>query len=147
MNACEVDNHGLDVSIDATVLSLKDLTWNSTLTGTYLKNKVTSLDNIPFVKGYTPAYGLVEDVTRIAVGQPIGSFYLYQWTGLDSNGRDTYADLDGSGTVSEGDRTSVGKATPDVTFGWNNRLEWRGWELNLFFIARSVKAATPYIQP
>ena len=133
VNACEVDNHGLDVSIDATVLSLKDLTWNSTLTGTYLKNKVTSLDNIPFVKGYTPAYGLVEDVTRIAVGQPIGSFYLYQWTGLDSNGRDTYADLDGSGTVSEGDRTYVGKATPDVTFGWNNRLEWRGWELNLFF--------------
>ncbi|WP_025830279.1 SusC/RagA family TonB-linked outer membrane protein [Segatella maculosa] len=135
VNACEVVNSGVDFNIDATLLSQKDFSWNTSLTGTYLKNKVTSLDNIPFVQGQSPSTGLIGDVTRVVVGQPIGAFYLYQWTGLDATGHDTYADLDGSGTVSEGDRTFCGKANPTFTFGWNNRVSWRHWDLNLFFTA------------
>ena len=126
-------NRGVDFTIDAHILKQKDLNWNSSFTGTYLKNKVTSLDNIPFVQGYSPAIGLMGDVTRIVVGQPIGAFYLYQWTGLDATGHDTYADIDGSGTLSEGDRTFCGKANPTFTLGWNNQLSWRNWDLNLFF--------------
>ena len=133
VNACEVVNRGVDFTIDAHILNQKDLNWSSSFTGSYLKNKVTSLDNIPFVQGYSPAVGLMGDVTRIVVGQPIGAFYLYQWTGLDATGHDTYADLDGSGTLSEGDRTFCGKANPTFTLGWNNQLSWRNWDVNLFF--------------
>lgn len=133
VNACEVNNEGIDFSIDASLINNKAFSWNSTLTGTFLKNKVTNLDNIPFVTGYSPATGLVDYVSRVVEGKPIGSFYLYQWTGLDATGHDTYADLDGSGTVSEGDRSIIGKASPDFTLGWNNRMQWKNWELNMFF--------------
>ena len=44
-----------------------------------------------------------------------------------------YDDLDGSGTLSEGDRTFCGKANPTFTLGWNNQLSWRNWDVNLFF--------------
>lgn len=133
VNASEVTNQGVDFSIDATIIDKKDFSWNSTFTGTYLKNEVTSLDNIPFITGYSPAAGVVEYVNRVVVGKPIGSFYLYEWTGLDATGHDTYADLDNSGTISEGDRRIIGKASPDFTLGWNNRLQWKNWELNMFF--------------
>lgn len=133
VNAAEVTNQGLDFSIDANILNKGYFNWSSTLTGTYLKNKVTSLDNIPYVTGYTPATGLTDAVTRIVEGKPIGSFYLYQWTGLDKDGHDTYADLDNSGTVSAGDRSIIGNANPDFTLGWNNHFTYKNWELNVFF--------------
>ena len=133
VNAAEVSNQGLEFSIDANVVNRSSFNWSSTLTGTYLKNEVTSLDNIPYVTGYTPASGLTDAVTRIVKGKPIGSFYLYKWTGLDKDGHDTYADLDNSGTVSEGDRSIIGNANPDFTLGWNNHLTYKNWELNVFF--------------
>lgn len=133
VNACEVTNRGLDFTIDADILRSKDFSWNSAFTGTFLKNKVTSLDNIPFIAGNTPAYGLVGAVSRVKVGYPIGSFFLYDWTGIDANGHDTYADYDNSGTLSEGDKIVTGKATPDFSFGWNNIVTWRNWTLSAFF--------------
>ena len=135
VNACQVVNKGIDFNIDANIINEKSLVWNTSLTGTYLKNVVTSLDNIPFVPGYSPANGLVDDVTRIVVGQPIGAFYLYKWTGLDATGHDTYADLDQSGTLSEGDKSFCGKANPTLTFGLNNQITWRNWDINMFFTA------------
>lgn len=135
VNAGEISNRGIDVSINALVVDSKNFSWNTTLNGTYLKNNVKSLGGMEFVPGQTPASGMIPDdgVTRIEVGRPIGSFYGYVWTGLDADGRDTYADLDESGTVSSGDRTFIGKATPDFTLGWNNTFTWKNWDLNIFF--------------
>lgn len=135
VNAGEISNRGLDFSINALVVDNRNFSWNTTLTGTYLKNNVKSLGGMEFVSGRTPASGMIPDdgVTRIEVGQPIGAFYGYVWTGLDADGRDTYADLDGSGTVSSGDRTFIGKSTPDFTLGWNNTFTWKNWDLNIFF--------------
>ena len=106
VNAGEISNRGVDITIDANIINTKDFSWNSTLNGTYLKNNVKSLDDIPFIAGATPAAGMIptDGVTRVEVGHPIGSFYGYVWTGLDEKGLDTYADLDESGTVSTGDR-------------------------------------------
>lgn len=135
VNAGEISNRGIDFSIDANVIQTNNFSWNTSLNGTYLKNEVKSLDDIPFIAGACPASGMIptDGVTRVEVGQPIGAFYGYVWTGLDATGHDTYSDLDGSGTVSSGDRTFIGKATPDFTFGWNNTLTWKNWDLNIFF--------------
>lgn len=135
VNAGEISNRGIDFSIDANIINTKNFTWNSSLNGTYLKNEVKSLSDIPFIAGASPASGMIptDGVTRIEVGQPIGAFYGYTWTGLDETGHDTYADLDGSGTVSSDDRTFIGKSTPTFTLGWNNSLSWKNWDLNVFF--------------
>lgn len=135
VNAAEVSNRGIDFSIDATVFDTSDFTWSTTLNGTYLKNEVTGLGGLDFVSGSTPASGMIPDdgVTRVEVGQPIGAFYGYIWNGLDKDGRDSFVDLDGSGSIDSNDRTFIGKANPDFTLGWNNTLRWKNWDLNLFF--------------
>ena len=37
--------------------------------------------------------------------------------------------------IDSNDRDFIGKSTPDFTFGWNNSLHWKNWELNAFFTA------------
>lgn len=135
VNAAEISNRGLDFSINAVILDSKDLTWNSTFTGTYLKNEVKDLGGLDFVSGSTPASGMIpsDGVTRVEVGQPIGAFYGYEWIGLDESGHDSFRDLNDDGVIDSNDRTFIGKASPDFTLGWNNSLSWKNWDLNVFF--------------
>ncbi len=135
INAGEISNRGLDMSINARIIEGKDLSWTSTLTGTYLKNRVESLAGMPFVAGSSPAKGMIPDdgVTRVVEGESLGTFYLYEWTGLDKNGKDTYADINKDGKIDSDDRVLTGKAIPTFTLGWNNSFTYKNWSLNMFF--------------
>ena len=133
VNAGEISNKGLDLSLTAHILQNKDFKWTSSINGTYLKNKVESLAGDEFLYGASPAPGMVEEVTIIKPGYSIGSFYGYEWQGLDNKGDNIYADLNDNGEFDSGDRTIIGKSTPDFTIGWNNQFSWKNWDLNLFF--------------
>lgn len=135
VNDGEISNRGVDISINAALIQNKDFNWSTTINGTYLKNKVEKLaggDN-DFFFGSKPASGMVDEASIIKPGYAIGSFYGYEWTGLDANGNDTYRDLDGNNIIDGSDRKVIGKATPDFTVGWNNTLSYKNWDLNLFF--------------
>ena len=133
VNAGEISNKGVDLSITGHIFQEHDFSWSTTLTGTYLKNEVLSLAGDKFFYGTTPASGMSTEVTIIQPGHPIGSFYGYIWEGLDEKGNNIFADLNDNGSIDAGDRTIIGKSTPDFTLGWNNQLSWKNWDLNLFF--------------
>ena len=135
VNAAEVSNRGIDFSIDALVVNSRDFTWNSTFTGTWLKNEVKDLSGLKYVQGAKIAAGLgpEDGMTRVVVGQPIGAFYGYVWQGLDEKGNDVYWDKNGDNVIDGNDRDFIGKANPDFTLGWNNSLSWKNWDLNVFF--------------
>lgn len=133
VNAGEISNKGIDFSVTGHIIQNQDFNWTTTVTGTYLKNEVLSLAGTDFIMGAPAAHGMVEEVTIVKPGEPIGSFYGYVWEGLDEKGNNIYADLNNSGGIDAGDRTVIGKSTPDFTLGWNNTLSWKNWDLNLFF--------------
>lgn len=135
VNDGEISNKGVDISISATLVQNKNFNWSTTLNGTYLKNRVERLagGENDFFFGSKPAAGMVDEASIIKPGYAIGSFYGYEWTGLDANGNDTYLDRDGNGVIDGSDRTVIGKATPDFTIGWNNTLSYKNWDLNVFF--------------
>lgn len=137
VNAAKVRNSGFEISVDADPVETKNLSWTTALNASNLKNKVIDLNGIPFIAGSNPATGMTpnDGVTRIEEGYPIGTFYVYRWTGLDKDGHDTYADYDGSGTVSSGDRVMMHHAMPNWILGWNNTLNYKNWALNVFFNA------------
>lgn len=132
VNAGEISNKGIDLSLTGRIIDGKDFNWNSTLNLTYLKNKVVSLSGDDFISGTTPASGLVTEVNRVIPGESIGAFYGYVWTGIDSKGDNVYEDLDGDKEITSADRKVIGKSTPDVTLGWNNQISWKNWDLNIF---------------
>ena len=135
VNAAEISNRGIDFSINANIFESSDFSWNTNFNGTYLKNEVKDLAGLDFIQGANIASGMfsTDGVTRIAVGQPIGAFYGYEWTGLDAAGNDSFVDRNKDGIIDSKDRTFIGKATPDFTLGWNNSLHWKNWDLNIFF--------------
>ena len=63
-NVGRIDNKGLDFSINAHLIQTKDWQWNSTLTGTYLKNEVKSLGSNEYIYGKTPADKMADEATR-----------------------------------------------------------------------------------
>ena len=72
------------------------------------------------------------NLVRFAAGQPISSFYGYQYGGVDANtGEIIYKDLDGNGMLSAGDRTFIGNPNPDYTFGFTNNFTYKNWYMDV----------------
>lgn len=136
VNEGAVSNKGVELSLNANILQTDDWSWNSTLNASYLTNKVEKLANEKEqLFGNSPAAGAIDYATVIMQGQPIGTFWGYEWTGLDSNGNNTYTDLNNDGKIDGSDRMVIGKSNPDFTFGWNNTLSYKNWDFNCFFNA------------
>jgi len=155
-NVGEVENKGIDLTLNTLNVKRADFTWSSTFTIGYLKNKVVKLVNgVPIDAGYD---------NRIAEGQPIGSFFGSITEGIFQNqaeidaaptqpnaapgdirfkdvsggvGPDgilgTADDLAPDGKINDDDRTFIGKALPDFTGGLRNTLSFKGFDLNVFF--------------
>lgn len=135
VNDGEIANKGIDLNLTARILQGKDVQWTSTINATYLKNEVVSLAGSKDITYEGPRFNtnlLDAAATIIKPGESIGTFWGYQWTGLNAKGDDTYADLNGDGKVDGNDRMAIGKATPDFTLGWNNSISYKNWDLNVF---------------
>ncbi|MGI9174673.1 MAG: SusC/RagA family TonB-linked outer membrane protein [Rhodothermales bacterium] len=86
--------------------------------------------------------------TRTVVGRPIGSFWGYEIEGVfqtqeevensptrggEAPGDLRYADRNGDGIITEDDKTFLGSPIPDVIYGFNFRVNWRGFDLSSTF--------------
>jgi len=155
-NVGEVQNRGVDLTLNASIIDTRDFSWNTTLTVGYLENEVQTLvDGIPFDVGFA---------NRIAEGRSIGSFFGHVTDGIFQNqaeidahatqpnaapgdfrfldisggaGPDgivgTADDLAPDGIINDDDRTFVGKALPDFQGGFRNTVSYKGITLNAFF--------------
>ena len=136
VNAGEITNTGVDLSLTARIVQTNDFQWTSTINGSYNKNKVVKLTaEEPILYGSSPAGGTVDAVSIVKEGEAVGTFYGYVWEGIDKEGRDKYTDFNNNGKLDASDRRVLGKANPDFTLGWNNTLHFKQWELNAFFNA------------
>ncbi len=154
-NVGKMRNRGVELSINAVPVQSRDFNWNTSLNFSHNANKVVSVSNSEFNAGVLNRYdpdmpGLSQGCTtqRIVEGEPIGTFYLWEWAGYNDNGVSTFFErdletgdyiyeADGSRrtTLSPGekDRIKMGNAQPKLTMGWNNTLTYKNWDLNLFF--------------
>ena len=142
VNAGEVSNKGVDLTITGRIIQNDDLQWTSSLNGSYLKNKVTKLTaEEPVIYGASPSPGTVDPATIVKEGEAIGTFYGYKWAGLTKNDKgefvDSYYTKDGQITTNPSgeDKMVLGCANPDFTLGWNNTITYKNWDFNVFFNA------------
>lgn len=140
VNAGEVNNKGVDVTINGQIIQTKDWSWSSTLNASYIKNKVTKMTaDEPIIYGEKPAPGTVDPCTIIKEGEAIGTFYGFKWAGVEKNDKGQYVDMyyaaDGTKTASPNagtDRFVLGRSNPDITLGWNNTITYKNWDFNMF---------------
>jgi iron complex outermembrane receptor protein len=65
-------------------------------------------------------------------GRPVGQFFMLKCDGLTADGQYNLVDVNGDGQVTEDDRTYVGSAQPDLTFGWNHSFSYKKWDASFF---------------
>jgi hypothetical protein len=72
-------------------------------------------------------------VTYFEQGYPVYYFRGYKFAGVDpETGNPTFTDLDGDGLITDADRTYIGDAIPDVTYGLTLTAAWKGIDLTVF---------------
>ena len=127
-----------------------DFSWHITANATYNVNKLTFLgDDSASLYGSSHKIG---QLSRGVVGLPFPYFYGWKMDGIFQNmdevrahvnkngellqpnavpGDIRFVDLNGNGTIDDGDRTMIGKGMPDWTFGLNIGFEWKGIDFNM----------------
>ncbi|WP_418696852.1 SusC/RagA family TonB-linked outer membrane protein [Bacteroides sp.] len=96
-----------------------------------LKNKVTYID--PSITRISGTNFHTSTITYFEEGYPVYYFRGYKFTGVDpKTGDPTFADLDNSGDLSDGDLTCIGDAIPDFTYGITLTAAWKGFDLTVF---------------
>jgi TonB-linked SusC/RagA family outer membrane protein len=131
-NAGEIVNKGIEFNISSVNMD-KKLSWTTDYNMSFNRNKVTRLDYTD-IYTFGRIYSNNQDVIRMQVGQPLGSFYGYVSEGVDpATGNIKYKDLNNNGIFDTGDRTYIGCGQPDFTFGFTNNLSYERFDLNIFF--------------
>ena len=157
-NAGEVENKGME--FDLTVKAIdKKLQW--TIVGNLSFNRNKMLDMGPLGDNgsiFGPNYlnttgGLSQPLHVTRKGLPIGSFFGYKINGIYQNktevaagpesatakpGDSKFIDISGPAGIPDGkitadDRTIIGNAYPDYTFGVTNDFSYHNFSLSFFF--------------
>jgi TonB-linked SusC/RagA family outer membrane protein len=131
-NVGNVENKGIDLGITTQNFrpsSEDGFAWTTTLNLTHNDNKVTALyDGQGFTTGING-----RETSRVQVGQPIGSFYMYKFDGVDPETGDAiFRDLNNDGDITSDDQMIVGNPEPDFFGGLTNEFSMKGFTLRTF---------------
>ncbi|KAA2243868.1 TonB-dependent receptor [Chitinophaga agrisoli] len=124
-NAGEISNRGIELGINTTNISRRDLVWQTNFNIAWNANKIEKLE-IPIDASYS--------VERMAQGYAMHTFFLYKQLYVDpQTGNAVYEDTNKDGNITAADRQMLGQATPKFFGGLNNTVTWKGIELSIFF--------------
>ncbi len=129
-----VQNAGLELGITSTNIKKKNFSWTSSFNISKNSNKLLSFPNIEKTSYYT----------SYIVGNPISSYYVYQYAGIDPttnrpaftsfvNGGITASPVSGLATIGRGDRYYIGTAYPQFYGGLTNSFSYKGLSLDFTF--------------
>lgn len=138
-NVGSMSNKGIETAINFHVIQKNNFNWNISMNLAHNKNKITSLSNEAFqtesVKtGYSFIRGGSVNTTSILEkGKPVGTFFTWKNLGIDESGLYILDDMiDGKPGLTNEDRTYVGSAQPDLTYGFTNSFSFKNWDFNFF---------------
>ena len=147
-NVGEITNTGIEFTINIDAIRTKDFNWMTTVNLAHNKNKVNKLSNdkyetSTFAQGDPMVAGVSANgyTQRVMEGEPLGTFYVYEFAGYDADGKASYyvRDENGNktgettGSPEYKDRYIAGNAQPKLNFGWNNTFTFKNWNATLFF--------------
>lgn len=143
-NVGNVVNKGVELSLSATLLKRRRLSWLATVNLAYNHNEITDMGS---------ANNIImgpEKQQILRVGESLGSFYGLQFLGIVQEGEDVsqlptvngktpkpgdvkYADTDGNGRINGEDRVILGSTQPDLVFGLSTQFSYRDLDISAVF--------------
>jgi TonB-linked SusC/RagA family outer membrane protein len=160
LNSGKVGNKGFELSITSVNIDGSKFRWTSNLNFSRNRNKVLNL-NGEYQRFVGQSSGSLFPGTSgngtsvLRVGEPIGSFYGYQFEGIFQTAEEIaasgittaglrpgdphYADMDGNGIINNDDRVIIGRALPKFTYGFTNTFSYS--RLNLMILLQGVQGS------
>ncbi len=140
-NAATMENKGIEIQLNAALVQTKDFLWNSSVSFSYNKNQLVSLNdkNFSIASGYfdTGASGepIQANFTRVQIGQPIGNFWGFKTVDIDATGHWIIEGKDGKpkpiNDQQADDKKVLGNGTPKTYLSWNNTVAYKNFDLNV----------------
>jgi len=150
INAGTMQNKGLEAALNYSKKE-GDFTYDLGVNASFIRNKVLKLaEGQPVAGGDVNGIGAT---TRTQEGQPFASFYGRKTDGIFNNqaeidaynvdgeliqpnaqpGDVKFVDLNSDGQIDDLDRTILGSAIPDFSYGFNAFLGYKNFDFKLFF--------------
>lgn len=130
----EVVNKGIELDLNYRNQVSQNFSFEIGGNMAFLDNVVNNLPVDQILTGSIGGRGLSgERVQAFRNGLPFGSFWVFDFQGLDSNGNNVFRDLDGDGVITNADRVSPGSALPDLVYGLSANMTFKGWNLGMNF--------------
>jgi TonB-linked SusC/RagA family outer membrane protein len=141
-NVGTMQDKGAEFSINAKLITTKDISWSAGLNATLNRNKITSLTavanpNFPGLPQGGIAGGLGNDIQIDQVGYAKNSFYVYQQV-YGPNGQplnNVFVDRNGDGIINSSDLYIDKSPDPQEYFGINSEFRYQKWSVG--FSARA----------
>ena len=143
-NVGNVENKGIELAVNGTLLKRRHLQWTASANLAHNKNEITNMgktNNV--IQG-------ADNQQILRKGEALGSFYGLQFVGIVQNGEDVsqlptvngltpkagdakFADANNDGKIDGNDRVILGSIQPDLTYGFSSQLQVREWDFSVTF--------------
>ncbi|MEO9004219.1 MAG: TonB-dependent receptor [Ginsengibacter sp.] len=129
-----INNKGIELDLDYKVTHEKGFSYGIGGNVAVLNNEVTKSPYSVIPSGSASGSGLTSaTINGYINNQPIGTFFLKEFTGFDANGLSVYRDVDGDGIVTDKDRVAAGSALPDLLYSFNLNLGYKEFDFSANF--------------
>ncbi|MBU6157638.1 MAG: SusC/RagA family TonB-linked outer membrane protein [Bacteroidetes bacterium] len=132
-NIGEIENKGIEVTLNTTNVRSRDFRWTTSLNLSFNRNKVLKIDG----QQDTLSFNDGRFMNALIVGQPIGVHYGPRYAGVDpDNGDALYYQQDGKTTTNDynaAGRFVVGDPNPKWFGGVTNTISYKSFELSVLF--------------
>ncbi len=129
-----IQNNGLELELQYSNKGTRDFTYEIGGNVTFIQNKVKDSPYSVLTTGAAQGSGQTgATINGYINNQPIGAFYMLEFTGIGENGLNQFKDFNGDNAVLDNDRYVVGSAIPDLIYAYFLNLNYKGFDLGLNF--------------
>lgn len=136
-NAGTMQNKGIELLLDAKLITGRSFKWNATFTGAYNKNEILSVSSNQF-------FGTAHNITRVTEGvsiqrlapnQPVAVFYGPVFSGFTEEGTWLFKDKEGKPVtpdeITGDDYAYLGNSIPKFSYGLTNTFSFGNFNASI----------------
>ena len=131
-NVGEIENRGLEFQLNTINYSNDNFTWRTSANLSFNRNEAKDIVGQVITQGPVASRG---NVSLIREGEPLGTFYGYEWGGVDpATGNVYYINQEGESTFTPtaDDRKIIGDPNPDFIYSLGNTFTYKEFGLDIF---------------
>ncbi len=133
INAGEIVNKGVEITLTGTVVDRGDFAWNTNIN--FSKNKNEIIELVPEFADKQISYGSSEGYTTyIMAGGSFGDLYGYKFKRNDAG--QIMLDETSGAPLKTATREFLGNLEPDFSLGWNNNFDYKQFSLSFLINAK-----------